>query len=97
MIVAKDAHTFGDWTITQNPTANQNGEKEHSCQVCQYTETKAIPATGDGSKDTCYTIKATAGKGGTVSPAGDVSVREGKDQTFTITPDKGYAISDVNN
>ena len=95
VIVAKEAHTFGDWTITQNPTANQNGEKEHSCQVCQYTETKAIPATGDGSKDTCYTIKATASKGGTVSPAGDVNVRKGKDQTFTITPDKGYAISDV--
>ena len=42
-----------------------------------------------------YTIKATAGVNGSISPAGSVSVREGKDQTFTITPDKGYAIARV--
>ena len=28
-------------------------------------------------------------------PSGNVSVREGGDQTFTITPDKGYAVSNV--
>ena len=27
--------------------------------------------------------------------AGNVSVREGRDQTFTITPDKGYAVANV--
>ncbi len=43
----------------------------------------------------CYTIKATAGAGGSISPSGDVSVREGSDQTFSITPDKGYAVSNV--
>ncbi len=42
-----------------------------------------------------YTIKATAGPGGSISPSGNVSVREGRDQTFTFTPDKGYAISNV--
>ncbi|MGF0008781.1 S-layer homology domain-containing protein [Eubacteriales bacterium SGI.150] len=42
-----------------------------------------------------YTIKATAGVNGSISPAGSVSVREGKDQTFTITPDKGYAVARV--
>ena len=42
-----------------------------------------------------YTIKATAGTGGSISPSGNVSVREGRDQTFTITPDKGYAIANV--
>ena len=42
-----------------------------------------------------YTIKATAGVNGSVSPAGSVSVREGKDQAFTITPDKGYAVARV--
>ena len=30
-----------------------------------------------------------------ISPSGDVSVREGRDQTFTITPDKGYAVANV--
>ena len=42
-----------------------------------------------------YTIKAAAGAGGSISPTGNVSVREGADQTFTITPDKGYTVSNV--
>ncbi len=42
-----------------------------------------------------YTIKATAGDGGAVSPSGDVRVREGRDQTFTITPDEDHVIADV--
>jgi len=50
---------------------------------------------GDSSGYSYYTIKATAGVGGSISPSGSVSVREGADQTFTITPDKGYAVSNV--
>ena len=50
---------------------------------------------GDGSGYSYYTIKATAGAGGSISPSGNVSVREGRDQTFTITPDKGYAVANV--
>ena len=50
---------------------------------------------GGGSSYSYYTIAATAGAGGSISPSGNVSVREGGDQTFTITPDKGYAVSTV--
>ena len=50
---------------------------------------------GGSSGYSYYTIEATAGAGGSISPAGSVSVREGGDQTFTITPDKGYAVSNV--
>ena len=91
--IAKESHTFGDWTIIQKPTSKRDGEKERICQVCQYKETKTIPATG--SSYSYYTIKATAKAGGSISPSGNVSVREGKDQTFTITPDKGYAVCNV--
>ena len=52
-------------------------------------------SSGGGWYDSYYTIKATAGAGGSISPSGNVSVREGGDQTFTITPDKGYAVSNV--
>ena len=52
-------------------------------------------SSGGGWYDSYYTIKATAGTGGSISPSGNVSVREGRDQTFTITPDKGYAVSNV--
>ena len=51
--------------------------------------------SGGGSGYSYYTIKATAGAGGSISPSGNVSVREGRDQTFTITPDKGYAVANV--
>ena len=50
---------------------------------------------GGGWYYSYYTIKATAGAGGSISPSGNVSVREGRDQTFTITPDKGYAVANV--
>ena len=52
-------------------------------------------SSGGGWYDSYYTIKATAGAGGSISPSGNVSVREGGDQTFTITPDKGYAVANA--
>ncbi|MGD9368652.1 MAG: PKD domain-containing protein [Desulfobacteraceae bacterium] len=42
-----------------------------------------------------YTIQASAGSGGTLSPSGAVSVSPGGNQTFTITPDIGYHVGDV--
>ena len=42
-----------------------------------------------------FTITATAGAGGTISPAGSTSVQQGNSQTYTITPSSCYAISDV--
>ena len=42
-----------------------------------------------------YIIRATASAGGSITPSGDVSVRAGANQTFTITPNRGYAVSDV--
>ncbi|MEM7572345.1 MAG: malectin domain-containing carbohydrate-binding protein [Bacteroidota bacterium] len=47
----------------------------------------AIPVT--------YTITASAGAGGMISPSGVVTVAEGGDQSFTITPDAGFEIADV--
>jgi len=42
-----------------------------------------------------YTVTATAGEHGSISPAGEVMVDHGSDQEFTITPDEGYLIEDV--
>ena len=50
---------------------------------------------GGSSGYSYYTIKATAGTGGSITPSGNVSVRKGSDRTFTITPDKGYAVANV--
>jgi len=42
-----------------------------------------------------YNITASAGTGGSISPAGAVSVNCGSNQSFTITPDACYSIADV--
>ena len=46
---------------------------------------EAIPVTG-------YTITATAGANGSISPSGAVRVAAGGSQTFTISPSSGYVI-----
>ena len=56
---------------------------------------KSSGGGGSSSGYSYYTIKATAGTGGSITPSGNVSVREGRDKTFTITPDKGYTVSNV--
>jgi parallel beta-helix repeat protein len=42
-----------------------------------------------------YTITATAGAGGSINPSGVIGVSEGSNQTFTITPEEGYQISEI--
>lgn len=42
-----------------------------------------------------YDVKAEATAGGTIAPAGTTSVDQGGSVTYTITPDAGYAISQV--
>ncbi|OPY90384.1 MAG: Fibronectin type III domain protein [Syntrophus sp. PtaU1.Bin208] len=42
-----------------------------------------------------YTITGSCGSNGSMSPSGAVSVTSGGSQSFTITPDSGYAVSSV--
>ncbi len=42
-----------------------------------------------------YTISATAGENGTISPEGTVTVNEGASQTFIISPDAGFHVEEV--
>ena len=42
-----------------------------------------------------YTIGASAGSGGSINPSGSISVNHGANQTFTITPNTGYGVSNV--
>ena len=82
----KNGYTFAGW-IPAIPT---------TMPAENLTVTAQWRYSGGGSSGySYYTIKATAGAGGSISPSGNVSVREGRDQTFTITPDKGYAVANV--
>ena len=42
-----------------------------------------------------YIITASAGSHGSISPSGSVTVNQGSDKLFTITPNTGYSIADV--
>jgi len=42
-----------------------------------------------------FDVTATVTEGGTISDAGVSQIQRGKDVTYTITPDEGYAIADV--
>jgi PKD repeat protein len=78
------SHTYataGTYTATFTTTSNQGKSA---------SATRAVtvnPAT--------LAINASAGTGGTISPAGTVSVTSGGSQTFTITPSAGYTIASV--
>ena len=50
---------------------------------------------GGGGGVTAYTIEATAGDNGSISPSGKTAVVSGEDVTFVITPDSGYRVADV--
>lgn len=45
--------------------------------------------------ETTYIITAAAGANGSISPSGSVEVKEGADQTFTITADEGYEMENL--
>ena len=60
---------------------------------------RTIVVAGDSTFTASFraikTITATAGEGGTIDPSGNVTVDEGTDQDFTITPNECYAIASV--
>lgn len=48
-------HTFGEWTVTQEPTDTHHGEKTRTCSVCGEKETDVIPPTAT-SEGLSYTL-----------------------------------------
>lgn len=61
-------------------TVTTTGGKTASCTV-KVTET--------------FTVTATAGENGTISPSGEVPVKSDAKATFNILPDYGYVVKDV--
>jgi|GEM_PF-3957531 len=55
----------------------------------------AKKTSSTNNDEVLYTITATAGAGGSISPPGSVEVAESKSKAFTITADAGYVIADV--
>ena len=95
----KSGYTFNGWTSDDVTVLSASSKNASFVMPDKDVTVKANWVyNGGGSSGggyTYYTIKATAGVNGSISPTGNVSVREGRDQTFTITPNKGYAVAKV--
>ena len=88
------SYSFDDWYTEKSGGTKVTTDTVFSANTTVYAHW-TYTGGGGSSGYSYYTIKATAGAGGSISPSGNVSVREGRDQTFTITPDKGYAVANV--
>ena len=81
-----------------NPTAYVHAMQFTDLVTSNYDlsqDAKAVLDSNDAAATyTQYTITATAGENGSITP-GTTQVYKGNDQTFTITANNGYRISDV--
>jgi len=85
----------GTGLISWIPTSLQIGTNDITAKVSdgEKSDTQSFTITANPKT---YTITATAKSGGSISPSGDITVNEGTDKTFTITPDSVfYLIDDV--
>ncbi|MCF0122885.1 MAG: S-layer homology domain-containing protein, partial [Ruminiclostridium sp.] len=84
-------------TETQAPPASEDTETPGESD----TDAEDGSESGDSGMDSNvtpikrFTINASAGTGGSISPEGSILVREGSRQTFTIRAEDGYEIADV--
>ena len=51
VVIKATGHKFGEWKVTKEATASEKGEKQRTCQVCQFVEKAEIPATGAPAND----------------------------------------------
>lgn len=63
-IPATGAHTWGNGTVTTEPTENEPGVRTFTCAVCGATKTAPIPATGTHDYQFTKTVAPTCTAGG---------------------------------
>jgi hypothetical protein len=88
------------YTITPNEgyqvlSVIVDGANKGSVTSYTFTNVQADHTIAAYFKAVSYTITASAGAGGSISPLGVTTVNTGGSKTFTITPDAGYHIADV--
>jgi hypothetical protein len=86
-------------TLTATPDASStfaawSGGVTGTSPTCTVTTSADTAVTATFTLKT-YTITATAGTGGSISPSGSITVDYGTSQSFSITPNSGYYIADV--
>ena len=103
-IPATGVHAYGDWTVTKQPTATQDGEESRTCSICGKVDTRAISPTGpvdpddpddpdnpSKPEDSTYKINLVQASYGT-SSANKSTAKQGETVTVTYTADSGYVL-----
>ena len=97
--------TDGGFSHTSDSATNQMSTEQAAYALVAYDRYRSgktflydMSDVFDGPADDTdaeHTIHASAGTGGTISPVGNVTVPDGGDLSFTITPNDGYQIKDI--
>ena len=85
---------YGATNATYQPSTAAAGTTYYYCVVNSVTS-NVVGIAVTTTPPITYTITATAGANGSISPNGAVTVNHGGSQQFTITPNVGYRIADV--
>lgn len=97
---AVNSGTSQSYTITANPgyhilDVKVDGISQGAIATYSFTNV-TTPHTIDATfAVNTFTITATAGTFGNITPTGTKTLNQGASQSYTITPDSGYVISDV--
>ena len=92
MTITSGSRGTGNGTVYYSINANSDSSsRTASSTIAKNTFT----VTQEGNSTTTYTITASAGTGGTISPTGTVTVNRNASRSFTITPSTGYSIDRV--
>ena len=89
--VAPSGQQFKEWEIVSGNITLASSTSE----ITSFTmpaEEVSVKAIYEAVPVTEYSITATVGANGTISPSGAVKVTAGGSQTFTISPSSGYVI-----
>ena len=86
------SYTTGIRNMENNGTKYRCIVSNSAGSVTSRSATLTVEDDTTPPSETTYIITATAGENGNISPSGSVEVKEGADQTFTITADEGYEI-----
>lgn len=75
-ITESAAHTYGEWTVTKEPTETENGSRERACSVCGYKQTETLDKIVYENVTTTidYNAFLTAAGGSGVKLAEDVTI-----------------------
>ncbi len=85
--IANPTYTFVSWT--------ENGAVVSTDEQYTFTVERDRDLVAVFSQGLFYTITATAGPNGTITPEGEIIVEPGKDKTFAIIPNSGCRVSKV--